>query len=498
MRCSHFLAIAVMLLIATTAFSQNLSIQVTLQTNPTEIPPEGGSFSYQVSVTNHELTPQQCTLWCIATTPQGEQRLALQPITAGIAAGDTVQRSYTLTLPAFATTGNYTLTANIGIYPNSIWDSAQFTFYKLKPPEWVARYSGGPGSYYDEAYSLAVDGNGNVYITGRSYGSGTDYDYVTIKYNSAGFQEWVAHYNGPGNSYDEAASLAVDGSGNVYVTGCSWGSGTDYDYATIKYNSAGVQQWVARYSGPGSYYDEAYNLAVDGSGNVYVTGSSEGSGTGPDYATIKYNSSGVQEWVARYNGPGNDYDEAYSLAVDGSGNVCVTGYSLGSGTDQDYATIKYNSAGVQQWVARYNGPGNHYDYAYSLAVDGSGNVYVTGSSIGSGTNRDYATIRYNSAGVQEWVARYNGPGNNWDEATSLAVDGSGNVYVTGHSYGSGTYADYATIKYNSAGVQEWVARYNGPGNSGDEANSLAVDGSGNVYVTGISDGGGTGPDYATI
>ncbi len=122
-----------------------------------------------------------------------------------------------------------------------------------------------------------------------------------------------------------------------------------------------------------------YSLAVDGSGNVYVTGESAGSGTSRDYATIKYNSSGVQQWVARYNGPGNSNDFAdYSLVVDGSGNVYVTGYSLGSGTLDDYATIKYNSSGVQQWVARYNGPGNNYDFATSLAVDGSGNVYVTG------------------------------------------------------------------------------------------------------------------------
>jgi hypothetical protein len=73
-------------------------------------------------------------------------------------------------------------------------------------------------------------------------------------------------------------------------------------------------------------------------------------------------------------------------------------------------------------------------------------VYVTGSSIG--TNYDYATIKYNSSGVQQWVIRYNGPGNSYDYASSLAVDGSGNVYVTGVSFGSGTYYDYATIKYS--------------------------------------------------
>ena len=113
-------------------------------------------------------------------------------------------------------------------------------------------------------------------------------------------------------------------------------------------------------------------------------------------------------------------------------------------------------------------------------------MYVTGMSYGSGTAYDYATIKYNSSGDTMWVRRYNGPGNSDDEATAIAVDGSGNVYVTGYSDGSGTCYDYATIKYNSSGDTMWVRRYNGPGNSNDEANAIAVDGSGNVYVTGYS------------
>ena len=148
----------------------------------------------------------------------------------------------------------------------------------------------------------------------------------------------------------------------------------------------------------------------------------------------------TQEWAARFSGPGNWYDRASSIAVDGSGNVYVTGWSVRSATQRDYATLKYNSSGVQQWEARYNGSGNGNDAATSLAVDGSGNVYVTGYS-GNFPNHDYATIKYNSSGDSLWVRRYNGPGNSDDEAYSLAVDGSGNVYVAGNS---------ATIKYNSS------------------------------------------------
>jgi len=363
--------------------------------------------------------------------------------------------------------------------------------------EWIARYNG-PGNLSDNADAIAVDGSGNVYVTGASTGSGTGTDYATIKYNSSGVQQWAARYNGPGNLSDLPNSIAIDGSGNVYVTGLSDGSATNYDFATIKYNSSGNQQWAARYNDPGNLSDIANSIAIDGSGNVYVTGFSEGNGIISDYSTIKYNSAGVQQWAARYNGPGNLWDYANSIAVDGSGNVYVTGSSYGNGTLEDYATIKYNSAGVTVWVKRYNGPGNYYDGANSIAVDGSGNIYVTGFSQGNGTGSDYATIKYNSSGDSVWLKRYNGPENSSDGANSIAVDSSGNVYVTGFSFVSEPNCDYATIKYNSSGVQQWAARYNGPGNVYDVPNSIVIDSSGNAYVTGFSQGNGTDRDYATI
>ncbi len=367
--------------------------------------------------------------------------------------------------------------------------------------EWVARYNG-PGNSNDRATSIAVDGSGNIYVTGNSRVTGTGDDYATIKYNSSGVQQWVRIYNGSGDSTDYALSIAVDGSGNVYVTGLSTGSGTGYDYATIKYNSSGDLVWVKRYNGPGNSFDVASSIAVDGTGNVYVTGYSNGNrdslnSTGLDYATIKYNSSGDSVWVKRYNGSGNFEDIATSIVVDDLGNVYITGYT-GSEPTRDFVTIKYNSSGDSVWVKRYNGPGNSTDQSFSIAVDGSGNVYVTGEIRGSETSYDYATIKYNSSGDSIWIRKYNGPGNYFDEANSIVVDDSGNVFVTGRSNGVGTNFDYATIKYNSSGDSVWVKRYNGPGNSDDYANSIAVDASGNVYVTGYSSGLGTGLDYATI
>ena len=364
---------------------------------------------------------------------------------------------------------------------------------------WVALYNG-PANSFDNAKAMAVDGAGNVYVTGTTDPTGNlDFDYATVKYDASGTQQWVATYNGTGNGADHAYAIAVDGSGNVYVTGTSLGTGSNYDYATIKYDASGTQQWVARYNGTGNSIDSPTALAVDSSGNVYVTGYSVGSGSGNDYATIKYDTAGTQLWAARYNGPGNGEDLANALAIDGSDNVYVTGASVGSQTDSDYATIKYDAAGTQQWAARYNGPGNGYDSATAIAVDSLGNAYVTGTSFGSrSTSNDYATIKYDAAGSQQWAARYNGTGSDYDQANAIAVDSAGDVHVAGSSIGSGTDNDYATVKYDATGTQDWVARYNGPGNDSDVVSSMALDGSGNTYVTGFTLNTPADSDCATV
>ena len=140
--------------------------------------------------------------------------------------------------------------------------------------------------------------------------------------------------------------------------------------------SGSVQQaWVVRYDGPQHSADSANDLAIDASGNVYVTGGSSVSGGPPDYVTIKYNSAGEQQWIADFSGGNNTANFANAIALDGSGNVYVTGIGWGYGNDSDYATVKYNSSGEQQWVARYDGPGHNLDTAMAIAVDPSGNVW---------------------------------------------------------------------------------------------------------------------------
>jgi len=368
--------------------------------------------------------------------------------------------------------------------------------------QWVARYNG-PGNYDDNAEAVVVDDLGNVYVTGHSHGSNSHQDYATTKYDSDGIEQWVVRYNGPGNYHDTPRAIAVDAFGNVYVTGYSYGDRTNSDYATIKYNSEGIEQWVARYNGPGNGNDLVFAMAVDDAGNVYVTGESYDNASRLDYTTIKYDTYGRRQWVATYNGPGNYNDSAKAIVLDAFRNVYVTGYSYGGAeTREDYATVKYSSSGRRLWVARYAGPSGSpysaYDIANAVAVDDSGSVYVTGYSDGGVTSYDYATLKYDSDGREQWEARYNGSGDKYDYAHAIALDSSGSVYVTGYSDNNRTQQDYATIKYDSSGSQLWVATYNGPANYNDRACSILVDSSDNVYVTGYSFDLATSLDYATI
>ena len=379
--------------------------------------------------------------------------------------------------------------------PYNAQDYATVKYDSNGVQQWVTTYNG-PGDGNDSPWALTTDTAGNIFVTGYSTGNSTGYDYATVKYDSNGVQQWVSRYNGPGNSGDRSTSISVDAAGNSYVTGYSDGGGTGIDIATIKYDPAGNQQWVARYNGPGNSNDEALAIAVDAVGNIYIAGDSSADSE-CNYTTVKYNADGEQQWVALYYGPMN-HSLACDITIDASGSVLVTGSSQGVDTSDDYATVKYDADGEQQWVARYCGPfnANDYDNAHALVTGADGSVYVTGFT--SDNLFDYATVKYSSSGEQLWAACYNGPGNGNDSATDIVLDSAGNLYVTGYSSGDGTSNDYATIKYDSSGVQQWVARYNGPADSQDLAWSIALDPSNNVCVTGRSTGSGSDFDFATV
>lgn len=408
-------------------------------------------------------------------------------------------------------------------------------------PAWVKHFGSCQPPENNAASSMEVDRFGNVYVTGYKGDSlEASRDYATIKYDTDGIEEWIQLYNGEGNGKDEAIALAVDPAGNSYITGTSFTSSGNR-YVTSKFNSAGSQRWISigyynyscnatalaldfgintyvigvdqwshclvfKFNQVGGKIWDELTINWDGScqslplidvsinGNIYVAHMSSG-----NYFIKKFDEYGSGQASAYYNGTGNYYDKPTALVIDDSSNVYIAGYSGGIGTGYDFATIKYNSNLDQKWVARYNNePGNPDDNAVAVKVDTSGNVYVTGRSWDILTSNDYATVKYDRNGVEQWVARYNDPCNSDDFPTAMVLDMAGNIYITGYSLlDTDTTYSYLTVKYNPAGELQWAMRYDHPSHANDYARDIAVDDSGNVYVTGTSYGNGWSA-YTTI
>jgi uncharacterized delta-60 repeat protein len=358
---------------------------------------------------------------------------------------------------------------------------------------WVQRYDSGAKSN-DMAAAVAIDLLGNVVVTGGSH-NGTNTDFYTAKYaatNSALL--WEHRYNGPFNGLDHADALALDAPGNVFVTGVSDG-GIYQHFYTAKYAAAdGALLWERRIT---NGFGRGRAIAIDSNGNVAVTGFFADVGH-VDYYTARYaGANGALLWEKRYNGPANQADEVRAIAIDGAGNVVVTGTSFNSFSNTVFYTAKYAVAnGALLWEQRYQGSTENYGQA--VAIDSSGNVLVTGISAGGG-NPDFYTAKYAAAnGALLWERRYNGPGNGDDDARDIAVDLAGDVVVTGYSYNTNGNSDCYTVKYSGTnGAVLWERRYNSPQNASDLANAVALDSSGNPVIAGISSDDSRNHDYYT-
>jgi len=374
------------------------------------------------------------------------------------------------------------------------------------------------GSNIDSGNDIAVDGNGNIYLVGESLagwnGPGAtaplnshsgSWDIVIVKLSSGGAYQWHT-FLGSGNN-DYGHSLALDSSGNIYVTGesaATWnGPGTtaplnnhagNTDIVVVKLNSSGVYQWHT-FMGSG-WSDVGFGMTVDSSGNVYIAGESNGTWSGPgavapinsfaagsDAVILKLNSNGAYQWHTFMGG--NWSDAGRSIVVDGSG-LYIAGESSGS----------------------WDGQG------YGLAVDSSGNVYVAGESNsgwnGPGptaptnaytANYDMTVLKLNSSGAYQWHTFMGGSSNEY--CRGLAIGGNGSqVYVTGYSNagwngpggitplnGHAGGSDITLVTLNGSGAYQWHTFMGGSGN--ESGYGVAI--SAGVYLIG---GGNSwnGPD----
>ncbi len=374
-----------------------------------------------------------------------------------------------------------------------------FTFFHSNAQNYQWAKSIG-GTSVDYGYSIVLDDTDNVYVTGSfrltaDFDPGPDtavltsagwYDIFFAKYSSSGDYIWAKSLGG--TSEDIGNSIALDDSGNIYVAGyfrltADFDPGTgsaDTAYLTgagwediffAKYSNSGDYIWAKSLGGPFEA-DIGNSIALDDSGNVYLTGYfrdtadfDPGPGTAnlisagnPDIFFAKYSSSGNYIWAKRLGGTFDDY--GLSMALDDTGNVYITGYFEG--------TVDFDP--------------------------GPGTASLTSAGYPSVTRSDIFFAKYSSSGNYLWAKSLGGIG--WDESTSIALDGTGNVYVTGYFQitadfdpGPGTANltsagnwDIFFAKYSSSGEYIWAKKLGGT--SDDGGCSIALDSTGNVYVTG--------------
>ncbi len=413
------------------------------------------------------------------------------------------------------------------------------------------------GTDYDNSFSIAVDGNGNVYLTGFFEGT-ADFDpsdgttnltslgkedIFLAKYDESGNLQWAESVGG--TESDVAYSIAVDKSGNVFLTGffektadfdpsdgtTNLTSAGNHDIFIAKYNANGALQWAKSVGGNGS--DIGKSMAVDVNGNTYLTGYFTGTvdfdPTGGvsnltsqgivDIFLAKYDSGGTFQWAK--SAGGIDYDQAYSVAVDGRGeNVYITGCFTGtadfnptgtttnltSAGSVDIFFAKYDSSGSLKWAKSAGGTSS--DEGYSIAVDGSGNVYLTGyfngtadfdpsggtTNLTSAGGDDIFFAKYDSSGTIQWSKSAGGI--EYDDGLAITIDAGGNVYLTGYFGGTADFdptegitnltssggVDAFFAKYDSSGTLQWSKSAGGTGI--DQGHSITVDINGNVFLTG--------------
>ena len=398
------------------------------------------------------------------------------------------------------------------------------------------------GTDYDFGHSIAVDANGNNYVTGSFSGSSTfgtttltssgDKDIFVAKIDHNG--NWLWANQAGGISYDYGRGIAVDDNGNSYITGefeesATFGTTTltssgSYDIFVAKLDSSGNWLWAKQAWGIGE--DVGFSIAVDAKGNSYITGVFMESA---NFGTTTLTSSGDYDifvakldinsnWLWAKQAGGTDDDYGNGIAVDANGNSYVTGYfsesatfgttTLTSSGDIDIFVAKLDSSG--NWLWANQAGGTNCDYGHGIAVDDNGNSYIIGNFLESAnfgittlTSSGYYDIFVAKLDINgNWLWAKQAGGTSYDFGNSIAVDTNRNVYVTGFFYSSScSFGTITLINSSSEYIDIFVAKLDINGNwlwakqaggtSDDCGYGITVDVNGNSYITGIFRGSAT-------
>ena len=403
---------------------------------------------------------------------------------------------------------------------------------------WSARYNG-TANDNDRAFGICADNSNNVYVSGRTF-NGSDDDFITIKYNSSGTSQWNQIFDNGGT--DRAVGNGCDNQGNIYVAGRS-DNGIDDDYRLICYNSQGQIQFNVIYDNAGD--DRPADILVLADGSSVITGKSDGNPTALidfNAVTVKFSSTGSIVWTKSVSGTAGNEDLANCIASASNGNIAVGGmkntgtltspswngfvrlYSsdgteiiaqdMGTANQQDavdgiFATssggliaagftstslnnreavgLKYSSNAAPQ-VYTFSGSGDNADNIREIIKGSNGNLYGCGYSVLADSSRDFWVGCWDAGGALTWSYRESGSlfGSD-EEANALALDASGNLYVSGYLKNSGTSSDMIVAKFSANGTLLWQRIIDGVNHESDRLYDLDIDNTGNIYVCGKSD-----------
>ena len=244
-----------------------------------------------------------------------------------------------------------------------------------------AGFSNGAGQIeFGEGNKIFVRGNR------RNINNNLNY-YMLLKYDTSGTILWNRNFTI--NGTETARDMAVDRIGNCFISGDGFSG-----YTTVKFDSSGSQQWVRTYFNNVS--EEVRSICVDLVGNCYVTGKSALTSGNSDILTIKYATNGDSIWIRRFNGTDNLTDTPYDITIDDSSSIYLTGLSMSASSAYNFITLKYDSSGVLRWDIIYNSqpPGNGDDISYNIMADRNNNIYISGVADRGSNIFDYVTIKY--------------------------------------------------------------------------------------------------------
>lgn len=309
---------------------------------------------------------------------------------------------------------------------------------------WTYNHTG--TANYDELRDMDIDGNDNVVLVGGTQQSGVNSQFAVISLSPTGTQNWSQSYNAGANR-DFANAVTIDATNNIYVAGESEVSGTGLDFYTIKYNAAGTLMWQLRTDGNVAT-DRATSIAVANDGSVYVGGASyRGLFLDDEIMLVKINSIGVVQWTAVFGGTEGSDDKVSSLTVDNDNHIYLVGSVKNTGNGEDFYVARYRPNGTKHWDYLYQSPTNGFDIANEIRVNSDFEVYIAGYSNVTSTSDDYLSVKLDTLGVVGWTKRFDGPSSQSDQMADFQIDVDGNLFVTGSSSGSGTLRDFSTIKY---------------------------------------------------